>query len=213
MRLHSLPSRAPGDIPRLHLSRRSRYLRKPRAATVRWGEPVARGKRVRDSTVRFCDARHKGHERCPSPERWPLYHCTATAALWLGLAVGLRDACKFCATGPPVLIHPALQRAAGALAGAPPPTTGGLVKLKWLYLAQPTTPRSLTLAEPPSLASVSQHGRPARASPPPRGRDTGETSSPSAEAPPPSALAVRLPVRAARGNCAAPLLSLASAQP
>ena len=71
VRLHSLPSRAPGDIPRLHLSRRSRYLRKPRAATVRWGEPVARGKRVRDSTVRFCDARHKGHERCPSPERWP----------------------------------------------------------------------------------------------------------------------------------------------
>ena len=43
VRLHSLPSRAPGDVCRLHLSRLSRHLRKPRAATVRWGEPVARG--------------------------------------------------------------------------------------------------------------------------------------------------------------------------
>ena len=52
VRLHSLPSRTPGDVCRLHLSRLSRHLRKPRAATVRWGEPAARGRRVRDSTVR-----------------------------------------------------------------------------------------------------------------------------------------------------------------
>ena len=52
VRLHSLPSRAPGDVCRLHLSRLSRHLRKPRAATVRWGGPVTRGRRVRDSTVR-----------------------------------------------------------------------------------------------------------------------------------------------------------------
>jgi hypothetical protein len=52
VRLHCLPSRAPGDVCRLHLSRLSRHLRNPRAATVRWGEPVARGRRVSDSTVR-----------------------------------------------------------------------------------------------------------------------------------------------------------------
>ena len=54
VRLHSLPSRAPGDVCRLHLSRLSQHLRKSRAATVRWGEPAARGRRVRDSTVRWC---------------------------------------------------------------------------------------------------------------------------------------------------------------
>ena len=52
VRLHSPPSRAPGDVRGLHLSRLGRHLRNPRAATVRWGEPVARGKRVRDSTMR-----------------------------------------------------------------------------------------------------------------------------------------------------------------
>ena len=52
VRLHSLPSRAPGGVRCLHLSRLGRHLRKPRAATVRWDEPVARGKRARDSTLR-----------------------------------------------------------------------------------------------------------------------------------------------------------------